>query len=98
MLIGTYIKFKMIQYLTSIKRSSNTLISVDDLILFEQKVNLISAPLILMQMLRIMFPLKEILGNLLFCSFWAVLQMLVLFHRAIGGLGIAGVRQVAHKK
>ena len=82
----------MIQYLTNIKQSTNTIISVDDLVLFEQEVNLISAPLILIQVFRIMFPLKEILGNIVFCSFWEALQMLVLFHRAIGGFGIAGVR------
>ena len=94
-MIGTYIKFRIIQYLQNVT-VTNTVIHVDDLILFEQKVNLINAPLIFMQLLRILFPffMKDILGNIVFVSLWASIGAFALFHRAIGGLGIAGVRQV----
>ena len=69
---------------------------MDDLILFEQKVNLINGPLIFAQLLRLFFPtpMREILGNTAFCSSWVALAMFALFHRAIGGFGIAVVRQV----
>ena len=95
MVIGTYIKFRIIQYLQNVT-VTNTVIHVDDLILFEHKVNLINAPLIFMQLLRILFPffMKEILGNIVFVSLWGSLGAFALFHRAIGGFGIAGVRQV----
>ena len=71
-------------------------IQLDDLILFEQKVNLINGPLIFAQLLRLLFPtcMRKILGNTVFCSAWAALAMFTLFHRAIGGFGIAVVRQV----
>ena len=94
LLTGTYVKFKIIRYLQSVKKSTDAILEVDDLALFEQRVNFFAAPLILMQVIRLIFPLKQILGNIWFCSFWFSFNMFVLFHRAIGGLGIAGVRQV----
>ena len=94
-MIGTCIKFRIIQYLQNVT-VTNTVIHVDDLILFEHQVNLINAPLIFMQLLRILFPffMTDILGNIVFVSLWASLGSFALFHRAIGGFGIAGVRQV----
>ena len=94
LLTGTYVKFKILRYLQSVKKSTDAILEVDDLVMFEQRVNLVAAPLIFMQVIRLIFPLKEILGNIWFCSIWYSFHMLVLFHRAIGGLGIAGVRQV----
>ena len=97
LVIGTYIKLRIIQYLQSVT-VTNTVIHVDDLILFEHKVNLINAPLIFMQLLRILFPffMKEVLGNIVFVTLWASIGSFALFHRAIGGIGIAGVRQVLY--
>ena len=94
LIIGTYVKFKMIQYLQTRDRSTNTTIQVDDLVLAEQKVNLVNGPLILMQLILILFPScgKDILGNIPFCFGFAVLSSCALFHRAAGGLGIAVVR------
>ena len=47
-----------------------------------------------MQFIRILFPscMKDILGNIEFCFVFSVMSICTLFHRAIGGLGIAGVR------
>ena len=96
LIAGTYIKFKIIQYLQRRSIRTNIVIHVDDLILFEQKVNLINGPLILLQLLRILFPfwMKDILGNIEFCTVWAAFANIAILYRAIGGLGIAGVRQV----
>ena len=93
LIIGTYIKLKIVQYLQS-NRISNTIIQVDDLILFEHRVNFINGPVIIMQLLCFWFPITmtKVLGNIMFSSLFGVCGKLALFHRAIGGLGIAGVR------
>ena len=98
---GTYINFKIIEYLLSTKPSSipfsvsSQLIRVDDLIIFEQKVNLVCTPLILWQLLRLLFPfMKEVLGNTVIVSIMETCGVFAMLHRAIGGFGIAGVRQV----
>ena len=92
--IGSYIKYKMIEYLQRKDRSTNTTIQVDDMVLFEQRVNLLNGPLIFMQLIRILLPscMEDILGNIPFCFVYAVLSTCALVHRAAGGLGIAGVR------
>ena len=97
LIIGTFIKARIIHYLMLPRsKSTSTTIQLDDLILFEQKVNLINGLLIFAQLLRLLFPtsMREILGNTAFCSAWVALVIFALFHRAIGGFGIAVVRQV----
>ena len=49
LLFGTFIKFRMIQFLSSNRICTPTVINVDDLILFEQRVNLINFPVIVVQ-------------------------------------------------
>ena len=98
---GTYINFKIIEYLQSsnpspIPFSSNSqLIRVDDLIIFEQKVNLVCSPIMLWQLLRLLSPfMKHLLGNSPIISIMETCGVFAVFHRAIGGFGIAVVRQV----
>ena len=95
-IVGTFVKTSMIRFLKQRKSSTRTTLQVDDLVLFEQLVNLINGPLILMQLAHILFPsyTQQVLGNIVFCSSWSTLMAIGLFHRAIGGLGIAVVRQV----
>ena len=50
-LVGTYVERKMEQFLKSAKRSKT---DIDELVLFEQRVNLVNAPVILMQLLWIL--------------------------------------------
>ena len=97
LIVGTFIKVRIIHYLLQPRsKSTSTTIQLDDLILFEQEVNLINGLLIFAQLLPLFFPssMREILGNTVFCSSWVALAMFALFHRAIGGFGIALVRQV----
>ena len=96
LVVGTYIKFRIFQCLQGASTRSKIPLRIDDLILFEQKVNLLNAPLILLQLLRILFPfwMKNIFGNIEFCCVWFVFAITAMYFRAIGGLGIAGVRQV----
>ena len=49
LVFGTFIKFRMIQFLASNRICTPTVINVDDLILFEQRVNLINIPVIVVQ-------------------------------------------------
>ena len=71
------------------------MLRVDDLIFFEETVTLLTAPLILLQLIRMLFPItKEVLGNVWFNAVMETLAAFTLVHRAIGGLGIAAVRQV----
>ena len=98
---GTYINMKIIQYLFDSKpthapySSSSQLIRIDDLIIFEQRVNLICSPLILCQILLLLFPhfMEGVLENTVVISIVETCGAFAVFHRAIGGLGIAGVRQ-----
>ena len=98
---GTFIKIRIIQYLLSKENSTKTnsigpkIISIDNLILFQEAVTLLTALLILMQLIRILCPfMKEALGNIVFSSVLQNLACFTVMHRAIGGLGIAAVRQV----
>ena len=98
---GTYINIKIIQYLLDSKptyapySSSSQLIRIDDLIIFEQRVNLICSPLILCQLMLLLFPhfMEGVLENTAIISVVETCGAFAVFHRAIGGLGIAGVRQ-----
>ena len=53
-IVGTYVEQKMIQYL---KSPATNKTDIDALILFEQRVNLVNGPVILLQLLRIIVPL-----------------------------------------
>ena len=98
---GTYINMKIIQYLLDSKPThapysrSSQLIRIDDLIIFEQRVNLVCSPLILCQILLLLFPhfMEGVLENAVIVSIVETCGAFAVFHRAIGGLGIAGVRQ-----
>ena len=67
---------------------------MDELVLVEQCVNLINGPLIFLQLLHLSIPAytKQIFENFVFCSVRHLLLRIAIYHRAIGGLGIAGVR------
>ena len=104
---GTYIKISIIQCLlnkaTNAKPNSigNQILRIDDLIFFEEAVTFLSTPLISMQLIGILFPIhimfpvmKEVLGNVVFSAIMETLAAFALVHRAMGGLGIAAVRQV----
>ena len=90
---GTYIEWKIIQYL---KSTTTPKTDIDELILFEQMVNLICLPFILMQLTWTLFPaaFADIFSNAVVCVALEAFISVVVFHRAIGGLGIAIVRQV----
>ena len=52
--MGTYVEHKMIQYL---KSPATNKTDIDALILFEQRVNLVNGPVILLQLVRFLVPL-----------------------------------------
>ena len=90
---GTYVERKMEQFMTS---SASNKTDIDALVLFEQRVNLMNCPIILMQMARVLLPVEftdkyrivaVVLG--LFMQFSVVF---CVAHRAFGSLVIAGVR------
>ena len=56
MLVGTRVKYKIILYLLVSRRCSVGVINVDDIILFEHLINLLNIPIVLAQMLRVLFP------------------------------------------
>ena len=96
LIVGTNIKFKIIQYLRTRRRCNVGIIivDVDEMILFEHLINLLNIPIILLQLLRILFPISitRVLGNMASCFIIEVIGSFVIFHRSIGGLGIAAVR------
>ena len=94
LLVGTRVKFKIIQYLLVSRRCNVGVINVDDIILFEHLINLLNIPVILLQLLRILFPapIRLVFGNIQMVSVIEIIGSFTLFHRAIGGLGIATVR------
>lgn len=96
MIVGTFIEMSIIQYLTRPARpkSTATTIQVDEIVIFEHVVNVINGPMIFVKMIHFGSNLymREIFGNMVFSSVWKVLGAFVTFHRAIGGVGIAGVR------
>ena len=96
-IMGTFIKLRMIQHLKCTPRSTSTTIQIDDMVLFEQIVNAINGPLILVQIAHVLFSsyTRVIFGNIVFCSIWTAFSSITLIHRAIGGFGIAIVRQVS---
>ena len=92
-LLGSLVKFKMIQYLRA-PRPHRSLI--DDLTLFEQQVNLMNGPVILLQLLRILdpYPLQLLFNNDWFCWMMEALVLFTVSHRSVVGTIIAGVRYV----
>ena len=96
LIVGTFIELSIIQYLTrpTRPRSTSTTIQVDDIMLFEHVVNLINGPMIFVKIFHFACHsyTKEIFGNMVFSSVWKVMAVFVSYHRAIGGLRIAGVR------
>ena len=96
LLSGTYVEWNIIQYL---KSTTTPKTDIDDLILFEQLVNLICFPFILMQLIWTLFPaaFADIFSNAVVCVALEAFISVVVFHRAIGGLGIAIVRRVAKR-
>ena len=72
------------------------MINVDELILFEQKVNLLNGPVIAVQLLRVVVPapLNGVFRHSALCVTMETAASFAVLHRAIGGLGIALVRQV----
>ena len=92
---------KIIQYMLDTKPTylpcsrSSQLIRIDDLIIFEQRVNLICSPLILCQLALLLFPqlMQGVLQNTVIISIVETCGAFAVINRAIGGLGIAGVRQ-----
>ena len=62
--------------------------------LFEHAVNLLNGPMIFVKIFHFSCHsyTEKIFGNMVFSSLWKVLGPLIFWHRAIGGLGIAGVR------
>ena len=69
---------------------------MDELVLLEQSVNLINGPLIFLQLLHLSAPSHtiDIFEGFVFCSVRFLLLHIAIYHRAIGGLGIAGVRVI----
>ena len=69
---------------------------MDELVLVEQCVNLINGPLIFLQLLHLSIPAytKQIFESFVFCSVRHVFLRIAIYHRAIGGLGIAGAAGV----
>ena len=95
-IVGTFIMIRTIQYLKHKDTSTSNTVQLDDIILFEQFVNLINGSIILIQLIHLLFPsyTREKFGNIVFGSIWSALMAVGIFHRAIGGFGIAVVRQV----
>ena len=52
---GTYVERKMEQFMTS---SASNKTDIDALVLFEQRVNLMNCPIILLQMARVLVPVE----------------------------------------
>ena len=58
---------------------------------------MLNGPFILLQILAIIIPaatVRYIAANSVFCVIMEVVFSLPIIHRAVGGVGIAGIRQV----
>ena len=94
-IIGTIIEFNIIQYLRHTgRRSTATTIQLDELVLFEHSVNIVNAPILFFNLLYLSIPAfnLQIFESVAFGSVWHIAFSFALFHRAIGGMGIAGLR------
>ena len=95
--MGTIVKLGIVQYLRRKKRkSTRTIVQVDELVYFEHMLNVVNGPLILLQILQLLIPAytQMVFGNLVFCSVWGFFAQFGIIHRAIGGLGIAATRVI----
>ena len=83
----------MEQFMTS---SASNKTDIDALVLFEQRVNLVNCPIILMQMARVLVPVEFTdKYRIVVVPLGLLMQFSVVFciaHRAFGSLVIAGVR------
>ena len=70
------------------------MVQLDSLIFIEHIVNSLNLPIIFVQLMSILFPVqsKVVLGNNVLSFIYYTLYFIVPTYRAIGGLGIAGVR------
>ena len=70
------------------------MVELDDLVFLEHIVNSLNFPIILIQLMSILFPKqsKVVMGSKEFCFIYFILYTFLSTYRAIGGLGIAGVR------
>ena len=91
-LLGTYLAVKINQFLKN--RPPGIKTDIDDLIRFEQMVNFVNAPVILMQLLWIIIemPKTESIWIIMFSSLMQAAQFFSACHRAFGSLVIVGVR------
>ena len=90
-LFGTYVIWRMEQFLKSpaAKRTD-----INELIIFEQRINLFNGVAIFMQLIRIWNP-EDMGYNYFIMLFSLLMEFLIFFaacHRAFGSLVIAGVR------
>ena len=90
-LFGTYVMCRMEQFLRGPTANKT---DINELILFENRMNLLNGIGILMQFMRIFTPsdIGDHLVIVLFCLLMHFILFLAACHRAFGSLMIAGVR------
>ena len=88
---GTYVMYRMEQFLRGPLANKT---DINELILFENKMNLLNGIGILMQLMRIFTPsdIGDHYVIVLFCLLMHFFLFLAACHRAFGSLMIAGVR------
>ena len=93
--LGTYLTVKINHFLKNRPPGNQT--DIDDLIRFEQMINFVNAPVILMQLLWIMIemPKTDCFIIIVFSSLMQAAQFFSACHRAFGSLVIVGVRWVS---
>ena len=76
------------------QRSTQITVELDELIFVEHIINSLNFPAIFIQLISILFPVqsKVVLGNKVFSFIYCVMYLTAIAYRAIGGLGIAGIR------
>ena len=94
-MVGTVITLRTTSFLRQRRRRSTQItVELDDLIFVEHIINSFNLPIIFMQLMSILFPeqSKVVMGSKDFSFIYFIPYQLILAYRAIGGLGIAGVR------
>ena len=94
-MVGTVITYRTTSFLRQRRRRSTQItVELDDLIFVEHIINSFNLPIIFMQLMSILFPeqSKVVMGSKEFSFIYFIPYQLILAYRAIGGLGIAGVR------
>ena len=95
LVIGTFITYRTLCVIRQRRRrSTQTTVELDDLIFLELMVNSLNFILIIVQLMSILLPVqsKLVLGNQGFSYMYSTLYVFLIAYRAIGGLGIAGIR------